>query len=110
MLHGDIHHGNVLDFGDRWAVIDPKGLIGHRAFDFANILCNPAEAGALGNLGARVDLISREAGLAPREVAEWAVAWCALSLVWHGDSAGSWHARTARAVGLRLLAAEVQGR
>ena len=27
VLHGDIHHGNVLDGGDRgWLAIDPKGL------------------------------------------------------------------------------------
>lgn len=29
VLHGDVHHGNVLDFGKRgWLVIDPKGLLG----------------------------------------------------------------------------------
>jgi len=41
-LHGDIHHGNVLDFGPRgWLAIDPKGLLGERAFDYANLFCNP---------------------------------------------------------------------
>ena len=41
-LHGDIHHGNVLDFGARgWLAIDPKGLVGERGFDYANIFCNP---------------------------------------------------------------------
>lgn len=38
ILHGDIHHQNILDFGYRgWLVIDPKGLFGERAFDYANI-------------------------------------------------------------------------
>src|SRR5262249_11535957 len=33
-LHGDIHHGNVLDGADRgWLAIDPKGLVGERTFD-----------------------------------------------------------------------------
>ena len=42
VLHGDIHHDNVLDFGERgWLVIDPKRLYGERAFDYANIFCNP---------------------------------------------------------------------
>ena len=42
VLHGDIHHDNVLDFGDRgWLAIDPKGLIGERGFDYANLFCNP---------------------------------------------------------------------
>lgn len=41
-LHGDLHHGNVLDFGARgWLVIDPKRLLGERGFDFANMFCNP---------------------------------------------------------------------
>ena len=45
VLHGDLHHGNVLDFGERgWLAIDPKGLIGDRGFDFADILCNPDSA------------------------------------------------------------------
>lgn len=43
LLHGDIHHGNVLDFGSErgWLAIDPKGLKGERAFDYANIFTNP---------------------------------------------------------------------
>jgi aminoglycoside/hydroxyurea antibiotic resistance kinase len=42
VLHGDLHHGNVLDFGLRgWLAIDPKGLLGERGFDFANIFTNP---------------------------------------------------------------------
>lgn len=42
VLHGDMHHGNVLRFGSRgWLAIDPKGLIGERGFDHANIFCNP---------------------------------------------------------------------
>jgi streptomycin 6-kinase len=31
VLHGDIHHDNILHFGERgWLAIDPKGLIGER--------------------------------------------------------------------------------
>lgn len=108
VLHGDIHHGNVLDFGDRWAVIDPKGLIGHRAFDFANILCNPTEATALDHLIDRLHAISRQANIAPALLVDWTLAWCGLSLAWESDRAApSWHARTARVVAERLLAAQV---
>lgn len=42
-LHGDLHHGNVLDAGPRsWLAIDPKALLGERAFDVANLLANPS--------------------------------------------------------------------
>ena len=44
-LHGDIHHGNVLRDGvsGDWVVIDPKGLFGHLAYDFANLFFNPMD-------------------------------------------------------------------
>ena len=42
VLHGDLHHENVLDFGVRgWLAINPKRLVGERGFDFANIFTNP---------------------------------------------------------------------
>ena len=43
VLHGDLHHGNVLDGGPRgWLAIDPKGLSGERAFDFMRVLLHVA--------------------------------------------------------------------
>jgi streptomycin 6-kinase len=34
LLHGDFNPGNVLSWGDgRWAVIDPKPMIGDPAYD-----------------------------------------------------------------------------
>jgi streptomycin 6-kinase len=42
VLHGDIHHDNVLDFGARGRLaIDPKGLLGERGFEFAIFLPTP---------------------------------------------------------------------
>ena len=49
VLHGDIHHGNILDFGARgWLAVDPKGLVGERGLDYANLFCNPDTATATG--------------------------------------------------------------
>ena len=85
VLHGDLHHGNVLDFGERgWLAIDPKGLLGERAFDYCNLLCNPSPAFALepGRLEARFAAVTDAAGLEPDRFARWLVAWCALSSTW----------------------------
>jgi streptomycin 6-kinase len=41
VLHGDIHLGNVLSSPRGWLAIDPKGVMGERIYDVANILCNP---------------------------------------------------------------------
>lgn len=42
VLHGDLHHNNVVHDTTRgWLAIDPKGLWGERAYDVANLLRNP---------------------------------------------------------------------
>lgn len=42
VLHGDIHHENVLEHSARgWISIDPKGLVGERTYDLANSFYNP---------------------------------------------------------------------
>jgi streptomycin 6-kinase len=41
LLHGDLHHDNILQNGDDWLVIDPKGVIGEPAYDMAAFIRNP---------------------------------------------------------------------
>lgn len=84
-LHGDLHHDNVLDGGARgWLAIDPKGLIGERGFDYANIVCNPdiATAAAPGALGRRTRIIAAEAGLELERYLQWVLAYAGLSASW----------------------------
>jgi streptomycin 6-kinase len=38
LCHQDAHGGNMLLAGDRWLVIDPKPVVGERAFDLASSL------------------------------------------------------------------------
>jgi streptomycin 6-kinase len=85
VLHGDLHHGNVLDFAaDGWLAIDPKHIIGDPGFDFANILCNPDAEVALspGALARRLDVISETTGIDRHRMLAWAVAWTGLSSCW----------------------------
>lgn len=85
VLHGDIHHGNVLDFGARgWLAIDPKGLHGERGFDYANLFCNPSRRTALarGRFERRLDIVAAASGIEPRRLLQWVLAWAGLSAVW----------------------------
>nr|WP_218568379.1 aminoglycoside phosphotransferase family protein [Pseudomonas sp. H9] len=85
VLHGDIHHGNVLDFGQSgWLAIDPKGLYGERGFDYANILCNPDDASALapGCFARRIALIAGASNIDRRRLLQWVLAWAGLSASW----------------------------
>jgi streptomycin 6-kinase len=85
VLHGDLHHGNVLDFGPHgWLAIDPKGLVGERGFDFANIFCNPDAAVALapGRLARQTSIVADAAGLDRTRLLQWIVACAGLSAAW----------------------------
>jgi len=93
VLHGDLHHENVLDTGDRgWVAIDPKRLIGERGFDFANIFCNPnkAIATAPGRLKRQVEVVAQAARLDRTRLLQWITAYAGLSAAWilnDGDDA-----------------------
>jgi streptomycin 6-kinase len=98
VLHGDLHHGNVLDFGARgWLAIDPKRLVGERGFDFANIFTNPdlddptrPVATEPDRFARRLEVVTKAAGLERERLLRWILAWTGLSAAWFlgaGDSA-----------------------
>lgn len=85
LLHGDIHHGNILDGGVRgWLAIDPKGLLGERTFDYANILRDPDEEVALrpGRLARQIGVIAEAARVERHRLLQWVLAFCGLSAAW----------------------------
>jgi streptomycin 6-kinase len=92
-LHGDIHHDNVLDAGARgWLAIDPKGVLGDRGYDYANMICNPGVAPSLdpGLIGRRVDFVAEVSGLGRTRLLQWLLAYTGLSAAWtlYGDWQG----------------------
>jgi streptomycin 6-kinase len=90
-LHGDVHHGNILDGGARgWLAIDPKGVLGERAFDYANLFRNPDAyfAGEPDRLRRRVDIVARAASLEPKRLLTWILAYAGLGAAWTMDSGG----------------------
>lgn len=93
VLHGDIHHDNILDFGPRgWLAIDPKGLKGERGFDYANLFCNPdiaVTASRPGRLQRHVEIVSKLAEIEPTRLLMWILAYSGLSAAWIlGDGSG----------------------
>ncbi|MFI8483069.1 aminoglycoside phosphotransferase family protein [Pseudomonas sp. NPDC078700] len=85
VLHGDIHHGNVLDFGPKgWLAIDSKGLFGERGFDYANIFCNPDSKSALAPncFARRIEIVAQVSDIDRRRLLQWVLAWSGLSAAW----------------------------
>jgi len=95
VLHGDIHHGNVLDGGPSrgWRAIDPKGVLGDRGYDYANQLCNPDAETAIRQLDARLAITVEMSGLPRERVLAWLVAYLGLSAAWTlSDGGDPWQA------------------
>jgi streptomycin 6-kinase len=85
VLHGDLHHENVLDGDDRgWLAIDPKGVRGPRGYDYANILCNPGAETALapGRLDRQLPVVAKAARLPVERVLQWLLVHATVAAVW----------------------------
>jgi streptomycin 6-kinase len=78
LCHQDAHGGNMLRAGDRWLVIDPKPLVGERAFDLASsirdrrgtLLASPAPERILAR---RLDRFAAELGIDRERARGWAI-------------------------------------
>lgn len=114
LLHGDLHHDNVLSAGaDRWLAVDPQGGIGEPAYEVGAFLRNPVpEVWSWRDLARamerRVRVFAEELGFDRRRLFGWGFAQAVLSAVWsveeQGTSEGGW-----LAVAQALEAAEASG-
>jgi streptomycin 6-kinase len=82
VCHGDPHPGNVLRRGNDWALIDPDGFVGERAYDLGVVLrdaCREIRAAEASETGAGAEVLRAAcrlagelAGVDPGRVWRWA--------------------------------------
>lgn len=87
LLHGDLHHYNVLFDSTRgWLAIDPKGVIGEIEFEIGATLRNPFKRPDLFVSAAiverRVARLARRLNMNVARALEWAFAQAVLSAIW----------------------------
>jgi streptomycin 6-kinase len=87
LLHGDLHHRNVLSDGAGWRAIDPFGATGEPAFDTGTLLTNPVSwLPRQHDLAAiqrrRVALLAERLGEERARVAAWGFVVGVLKTVW----------------------------
>lgn len=98
VLHGDLHHFNVLSAGEGWLAIDPKGITGERTYEIGAFLRNPWPA--LYDLSPaeirevqrrRVEQFSEILGLPRERILKWAYYIFVLSAVWgYSETSENW--------------------
>ncbi len=73
LVHGDLHHHNLLRHGDRWVAIDPKPILGEPEYDVATLLWNPiGHVPTPARTEARIALLA-QGGLDPERIRAWAI-------------------------------------
>jgi streptomycin 6-kinase len=87
LLHGDLHHYNVLVDNRRgWLAIDPKGVLGEREYECGASLRNPLEKAEFFALGetveTRIRVVERILHVDPSRVLRWAFAQAVLATIW----------------------------
>jgi len=94
LLHGDLHHGNILS-AERapWLALDPKGIVGEAAYDVGALLRNPMpqllnEPHPRRILARRVDQLAEELGFDRERLLSWGIAQAVLSAWWSYEDHG----------------------
>ena len=73
LIHGDLHHHNILDAGGRWVAVDPKEMLGEPDFDVPPFLWNPIESDMRPREAERRLAAFACAGLDQERMRAWAV-------------------------------------
>ncbi|PPE03400.1 aminoglycoside phosphotransferase family protein [Holospora curviuscula] len=86
-LHGDLHHDNILQNGDDWMVIDPKGVIGEPAYEVAAFIRNPIpellhHADATTIIHNRITQFSELLGIPAKRILDWCFVQAVLAWAW----------------------------
>jgi streptomycin 6-kinase len=87
LLHGDLHHDNILQNVNDWVVIDPKGVIGEPAYEVAAFIRNPIPEllnhdDAPNIIQSRVTRFAAALELPERRIIDWCFVQAVLALIW----------------------------
>lgn len=87
LLHGDLHHDNILQTANNLVVIDPKGVIGEPAYEVAAFIRNPIpellnHADAPNIILNRITRFSEALKLSERRIIDWCFVQAVLAWVW----------------------------
>jgi len=87
LLHGDLHHENILASGLEWKVIDPKGVICELSYEVGCFIRNPLDAlpnhpDSLKIITNRINAFSENLNLDPDRITKWCFVQALLATVW----------------------------
>ncbi|MFS0620356.1 aminoglycoside phosphotransferase family protein [Priestia megaterium] len=83
LLHGDLHHDNILQSGEAWKIIDPKGLIGEKEYEIIPFLLNHLpKINVAETIDHRINIFVKELNVSKKRILLWGYAHSVLATCW----------------------------
>lgn len=83
LLHGDLHHDNILQSGEAWKIIDPKGLIGEKEYEIIPFLLNHLpKTNVAEAIDHRINIFVKELNVSKKRILLWGYAHSVLATCW----------------------------
>lgn len=95
LIHGDLHHFNILSSGSNWVAIDPKGVVGPAAYEVGPFLMNPIgkisrRPNAAELMRNRIAILGEILGIEKERIRRCGLTHAVLSAVWSVEEGGDW--------------------
>lgn len=100
LLHGDLHHDNILfdQARNSWCAIDPKGVVGESVYDLGTFVRNPdsllrKRSHAEQIIKTRIDLLAAQLNLDAARIRNWGFVQSVMAACWDledGGKADNW--------------------
>lgn len=92
VLHGDLHHYNILSSAKDWKAIDPQGVVGEPVYETGALLRNPFDLldrpDPMKLTQRRIAILSEQLGFDRQRILDWAIAQAVLSDWWTVEDGG----------------------
>lgn len=99
LLHADLHHDNILQAGEEWKAIDPKGVMGEPEYEVGAFIRNPIpdlmkQTNAQEIIARRLSLFAKELGYDRERLKKWSFVQAVLSACWSDEEVNRQAARS----------------
>jgi streptomycin 6-kinase len=88
LLHGDLHHSNILSSGDdTWLAIDPKGAIGEPTYEVGAFIRSPylkllKEENKMILIQSRIIALAKNLGFDEQRIRDWSYVQAVMAACW----------------------------
>lgn len=88
LLHGDLHHDNILKSSESWHIIDPKGILGEPAYEVGAFIRNPIpkllslDDEIINVINNRINFSAKFLDLEISRIKEWCFVQIVLAWIW----------------------------